>query len=254
MFVEINGRLTRVMDFGTGSKTLVTHGGFTGNWELWEQQAEALSHEGWRVIAYDHRGSGVIDVDTGPLSVDSMVDDLFAVLDHFGLDKCVLAGESMGTAVAILAALRDPARFDGLVLVAGTGVWRRVSLVPFLAGLGVAYRLTLRLFVTLAIPEKDVRGYVRRWALSILRQARPRAARKLIAMLIGLDLRPRLATLRVPTLVIHGTRDLIVLARDGRALAAALPNSELLLLTGAGHVPTMTRPYEVTNAIKRRFG
>lgn len=254
MFREINGRLTRVMDFGHGPKTLLTHGGWTGNWELWEQQAERLSRAGWRVIAYDHRGSGFNAVDPDSISLDAMVDDLFAVMDDLGVERCVLAGESMGTAVAILAALRDPSRFDGLVLLAGTAVWRRVNLVPFLTSLRLAYRVTLRVFVTVAIPEKDARAHVRPWGLSILRQPSPRAARKLVSSIIGLDLRSRLAALRLPTLVVHGGRDAIVLPRDGRALAAALPDAEFLLLRGAGHVPTMTRPVEVADAIRRRFG
>lgn len=255
VFIEINGRLTRVMDFGQGDRTLVTHGGWTGNWELWEQQAEALAKQGWRVIAYDHRGSGVTDTSDGAasISLDSMVDDLFAVMDALGIERCVVAGESMGTTIALLAVLRCPERFDGLVLVAGSGVWRRVSTMPFLAGLTIAYRLTLRVFAAIAIPERDVRRYVRRWALSILRQARPRAARKLVAVITGHDLRPRLAEVDVPTLVVHGTRDLIVLPRDGRALAAAIPRAQLVMIEGAGHVPTMTRPAEVSEAIVSRF-
>jgi len=251
---EINGWRTRVMDFGRGEKVLVTHGGWTGNWELWEQQAEALSREGWRVVAYDHRGSGFCDVDERDVSLDAFVADLFGVLDELGIDRCVLAGESMGTAVALLAALREPDRFSGLALVAGGGVWRRVTLIPFWLGLRIAYRLTLRAFVALAIPERDVRSYMRRWGRSILRQASPSAARKLIRTMAGVDLRPQLATVRVPTLVVHGTRDPIVLPRDGRALADAIPGAELVWLRGAGHVPTMTRPTEVSGAIARRFG
>ena len=73
MLREINGWRTRVLDFGSGQKTLVTHGGWTGSWELWEQQADALSREGWRVIAYDHRGSGFADVDVAGISLDVLV-------------------------------------------------------------------------------------------------------------------------------------------------------------------------------------
>lgn len=253
MIREINGWRTRVMDFGSGDRVLVTHGGWTGNWELWEQQAEALSRDGWRVIAYDHRGSGFTRVDPDSISLESMVDDLFAVLDELEIERCVVAGESMGTSVAILAALREPQRFDGLVLVSGSGVWRKISVLPFLWSLRAAYRLTLRNFTVIAVPEKDVRGYVRPWAHSILKQARPNAARKLIRSLLGVDLRARLRDIQVPTLVIHGTRDLIVLPRDGRALAAAIPGAELVMLDGAGHVPTMTRPEQISAAIGRKF-
>lgn len=253
MLIEVNGWLTRVMDFGAGDRVLLAHGGWTGTWELWEQQAELLSRAGWRVIAYDHRGSGFSEVDPSEISLEVMVDDLFAVLDRLGVSQCVVAGESMGTAVAVLAALRDPERVRGLVLVAGSPVWRRVSLVPFLINLRLFYRITLRAFIALAVPERDVRGYVRPWGLSILRQARPAAARALIRALLGADLRSRLSQITVRTLVIHGTRDPIVLPRDGRALAAAIPGAQLVMLPGAGHVPTMTRPAEVAAAICRSF-
>lgn len=254
MFLELNGWRTRVMDFGSGEDVLVTHGGWTGNWGLWEQQAEELSRQGWRVIAYDHRGAGFSDVDADQISLDALVDDLFALLDGLGVERCVLAGESMGTTVVLLAALRQPERFSGIVLVSGSGVWRRVSLLPFLCGLRTAYRFTLRTFITLAVPEKDVRRYMRRWGLSILRQARPPAARQLIRSLVGVDLRPRLPGIQPPTLVIHGTRDPIVLPRDGRALAAAIPGADLVWVSGAGHIPTMTRPTEISDAIASRFG
>ena len=243
-----------MVDLGSGERVLVTHGGWTGNWELWEQQAEVLTRQGWRVIGYDHRGSGFAGVDPSDISLDLLVDDLFAVLDELEIERCVVAGESMGTSVVALAALREPERFDGLVLVAGSGVWRNLSLMPFLVGLTVAYRATLKAFITLAVPERDVRRYVRRWGLSILRQARPAAARKLIRSLVGVDLRERLSDMRVPTLVLHGTRDLIVLPRDGRALAAAIPGATFVPIPQAGHVPTMTRPAEVSAAIHWRFG
>jgi pimeloyl-ACP methyl ester carboxylesterase len=81
------------------------------------------------------------------------VDDLFAVMDWVGVQRCVVAGESMGTTIVLLAALRQPDRSDGVVLVAGSGVWRRLSTIPFLAGVAGAYRLTVRAFVTIAIPS-----------------------------------------------------------------------------------------------------
>ncbi|GAC1440192.1 MAG: alpha/beta fold hydrolase [Mycobacteriales bacterium] len=253
MFIDVNGKRLRVMDFGTGDRVLVTHGGWTGNWELWSQQAEALTRQGWRVVAYDHRGSGQSPTPGEAITPQTLVRDLFAVLDHLNIRGCVLAGESMGTAVVLLAALEQPERFKGLVLVAGAPVWRRLSLSPFLWGLRLAYYVTVRVFITLAVPERDVRGHMRRWARALVGQARPCDARALVAGLIGTDLRARLADLTLPALVVHGAKDRIVPARDGKALAAALSNSELLMLPGAGHVPTMTRPHEVSAAIARKF-
>jgi pimeloyl-[acyl-carrier protein] methyl ester esterase len=54
-----------------------------------------------------------------------------------------------------------------------------------------------------------------------------------------------------PTLVIHGDADAIVPIARGRELAAALPNAKLVVLKGAGHVPTLTRPAEIAREIER---
>jgi pimeloyl-ACP methyl ester carboxylesterase len=56
-----------------------------------------------------------------------------------------------------------------------------------------------------------------------------------------------------PTLIIHGTEDVIVPIESSRALRELIPNSELVELSGCGHVPTMTRPREVYEAILKRF-
>jgi len=58
-----------------------------------------------------------------------------------------------------------------------------------------------------------------------------------------------LSRVSVPTLVIHGADDAIVPLAIGRAVAAAISNSELVVLPNAGHVPTLTRPAEVVEAI-----
>jgi pimeloyl-ACP methyl ester carboxylesterase len=254
VYETINGRLLRVADFGRGDRVLVAHGGWIGSWELWQQQAELLSREGWRVVSYDHRGAGQSLAAPGDISLEALVDDLLAVLDHRGIERCVLAGESMGSAVALTAALRAPERFDGLVLVGGSALWTRLQLAPFLWNLRLAYRLTLRGFIRLAVPEKDTGRQIRRWGRSILAQADRRAARALVATMIGTDLRPRLREVRVPALVIHGSRDLIVPPRFGRQLAGGIPDAQLEVLEGAGHVPTLTRPAEVTDLIRAKFG
>lgn len=56
-----------------------------------------------------------------------------------------------------------------------------------------------------------------------------------------------------PTLIIHGTKDVIVPIESSRALKDLIPNSDLVELNGCGHVPTMTRPREVYEAILKYF-
>ena len=62
-----------------------------------------------------------------------------------------------------------------------------------------------------------------------------------------------LGNISLPTLVIHGTKDTIVPLKLGQQIADAIPDAELVVFEGTGHVPTMTRPHEVVAAIQRRF-
>jgi pimeloyl-ACP methyl ester carboxylesterase len=63
-----------------------------------------------------------------------------------------------------------------------------------------------------------------------------------------------LSRISVPTLVMHGSADVIVPPELGRQVAHEIPDAQFLLIEGAGHVPTITRPLEVVEAIRARFG
>ena len=254
MFVPVNGRLLRVLDVGRGDRVFVAHGGWVGGAELWQQQVELLTQRGWRVVTFDHRGSGQSPAKAANVSVDGLVDDLEAILHQLDIERCVLGGVSMGTVAALRVARRVPERVEGLVLVGGSSRWPNWQVRPLVAGLTVFYRGTLAAFGALAIVEPDVRHRVRRWFRQISRQADPRAARAMMRSLSGTDLRAEVESLHRPALLIHGTRDLIVLPRFARELAESLPDSELKLLPGAGHLPTLTRPREIADAVHARFG
>ena len=65
------------------------------------------------------------------------------------------------------------------------------------------------------------------------------------------DVDPR--RIDIPTLILHGTADVIVPIERSRQLAELLQDAEIVEFEGSGHVPTMTRPNEVVDAILRRF-
>jgi pimeloyl-ACP methyl ester carboxylesterase len=99
MFVEVNGTLLHVVTLGSGPRVLVATGGWAGSWEMWLDVVTGLSH-GWRVIAFDHRGAGESPLGSD-FSAARLRDDVVAVLDHFGVETAVLAGESQGGLVAL---------------------------------------------------------------------------------------------------------------------------------------------------------
>jgi pimeloyl-ACP methyl ester carboxylesterase len=253
MFINVNGQLLNTAVFGTGPRTLVAHGGWVGNWEMWQQPFELLSPR-WRCIGYDHRGAGESTVRPADITPDALVRDLFSVLDAFGVERCVLAGESLGAVVVLEAARRQPERFDGLVLVDGGPAVVEDRVRRMIDGARQDYPATIAWFVDACVPEPDSE-HIRRWGRHILARADAEAAARMFeCYLDDPQPMPPLAEIRVPALVIHGTADAIVPAAVGEWVAGQLPDAKLVLLEGAGHVPTMTRPHQVVDAIESRFG
>jgi pimeloyl-ACP methyl ester carboxylesterase len=249
MLIGVDGHHLRVADLGRGTPLLL-HDGWVASWDLWLPLIEQLQHD-WRCLAYDHRGAGASTFPPFAIAPDALVDDVFRVLDAAGVDRCVIAGESMGCLVVEQAVLRDPSRFLGLVLVGGPD---RSELAPARHAEMAATAERIRGdwpayvdgFVTACLPEPDA-GPLHRWGVGTLLPAGPEAAVEMFASHV--DVAPRLEDIAVPTLVLHGTRDAIVPVADGESVAARIPGAELVLLDAVGHVPPLTRPHDVAAAI-----
>jgi pimeloyl-ACP methyl ester carboxylesterase len=254
MFVNSRDSQFFTIDFGAGPRELLALGGWAGSWEVWTPTLAVLSRT-WRAAAYDHRGTGTTVAPVESITVDNMVDDVFAIADALGLDRPVLAAESAGATVALLAALQRPERFGGLAIVGGLIHHPRPDgETPFAAGLRANFAATIDSFVAACVPESEPDcAAFRRWGRQILARSGPAAAIRLYESVAGIDLRPRASEINLPALVIHGEADALVPVSDARALAARLPNSVLRLIPGAGHVPSITRPVEVAGMIDSFF-
>jgi len=253
MFIEVGEAKIYAATFGsTSSPVIVGIGGWIGSWELWAEPFSILSQR-WHTIAYDHRGAGATTAPAESINFDRLVDDVFAVLDAYKVEHCVLAAESAGALTALGAALKNPKRITGLVIVDGM-YFREASPEndPFLLGLRNAYSKTLDQFVEACVPEPDSE-HIKRWGRQILNRASQEAAIALYLSASGIDLRNELGRISQPTLILHGEADVIASIDGAKQLAQILPHAKLSVFPGAGHVPTMTRPKEVAREITDYF-
>ncbi len=252
MFIAHNDAQFFTVSFGNSPRTILALGGWAGSWEVWTNTFGHLSST-WRAVAYDHRGTGATIAPVESITVANMTADIFVVMDALNIEQCVLAAESAGAITALHAILQQPQRFQGLVLVDGL-YYRPASeaVDPFVVGLKNDFPATIAQFVDTCVPESDSDA-IRRWGRQILMRSEPAAAIQLYECVYGQDLRPHLGQITQPTLVIHGEQDHLVPVEAAQWLTTQLPDSRLEILPGAGHVPTVTRPYEVADAINRRF-
>jgi pimeloyl-ACP methyl ester carboxylesterase len=252
MFIHSTDAQLFALDFGAGQRELLAVGGWAGSWEVWAPTLASLSRS-WRVAAYDHRGTGATVCPVESITIANMVDDILAVVEGLELARPVLAAESAGATIALLAVLRHPERFAGLALVDGV-IHHEQAAHPFAAGLRADFDATIAAFAASCVPESEPdAAAVRRWGVKILERSGQTAAIALYESVAGIDLRSRLGDVSLPALVIHGTADALVPEAKARELVAALPQAALHLIPGAGHVPTMTRPDEVARALDEFF-
>lgn len=248
MFHTVGSRRVHSVAFGDGPATLVGVAGSFANWEIWEPVFELLSPS-WRVIGFDHDGVGETKVPIEEISHERHIETLLSVLDAQGADRCVIAGDSANAAVAIAAVLRQPERFDGLVVVNGHA-WGfdRPEVRQFIEGLRTRFSATIDFFVDLVFPEDDS-DHLKAWLRDIIERTGSEAAAAILEANLAIDLRPRLPDVRIPTLIIHGALDATSGSAldDAREMAALVPDAELVLLDDAGHLPLLSRPKVVAD-------
>jgi 3-oxoadipate enol-lactonase len=114
-FIEANGVSLHYAADGAGKPIVLIHemGGTMESWNLVAQNLAAKR----RVIRYDTRGAGFSEKIRGPLTIDTMTDDLIALLDELGIsEKIALGGTAVGGAIALHTAYRFPDRIAAVAV------------------------------------------------------------------------------------------------------------------------------------------
>jgi pyruvate dehydrogenase E2 component (dihydrolipoamide acetyltransferase) len=124
--VEVGGRRLRYFDLGEGGTPLVLIHGFGGDLNNWLFNHPALAANR-RVIALDLPGHGESGKALKTGDLNELSTSVLALLDHLDIGKAHLAGHSMGGAVSLDIARREPKRVASLVLIASAGLGREIN-------------------------------------------------------------------------------------------------------------------------------
>ena len=244
---------------GQGPPTVVLHGGPGAHHDYLLPGFDLLASRR-TLIYYDQRGGGQSPVERDvPVGWREQVADLEALRDIWELDRLTVVGYSWGGLLAMLYAVTHPDRVARIALVSPAPAWREAreeferrfgerNLAPELQ----ARRRTLR---ESGLRERDPEAYQRQiFDLSVeayfsdpsrVGEMTPfrvtgRTQQEVWAGLGDYDLRPALAKLTVPAIVLHGEDDPIPIA-SARAAAEAL-GAEFHPIPGCGHVPHVEAP------------
>lgn len=260
----VDGRpIHYTVDGPEGSPVVVfLHGRQIEGLETWREGARALSRVGMRVLAIDLAGFGRSTRDPEvDYSVVGQAETAAKVLNMLGISGATLVGHGWGSAVALEIARRQPQFVGRLVLVGpivydeDAPAWRAVAEVPrlgramawaFEAGgplwkwrLERGFRRPGRLdpaYLEAAVEVTRIRGTQRAWAT-------------MAAAWEGSDLPRALGAIGQPALVVRGSHDERVSAREAERLAEALPNAQALTVEDAGHLAHLEQPDRVHQVV-----
>ena len=237
--VTVNGVDTRYRLDGTGETVALVHG-VGSRLEAWDGVVARLQDR-YRLLRYDLRGHGESAKPSGPYTVDDFVADLRGLLDALTIERCHVAGFSLGGLIAQGFALTHPASLDRLVLlstVAGRTPEEQAR---------VAERLDI---VASGIPGGHFQRSVERWFTDAFRRDHPDLIDSLAALnaandpdgyaasyrvLALTDLADRLGAITAPTLVVTGEHDQGSNPRMARLMHARIAGSTLRILPGLRH-------------------
>jgi pimeloyl-ACP methyl ester carboxylesterase len=223
------------IDSGSGVPLVLVHGGESDR----TQYATLRAHlgAGIRAISYDQRDSGITVNPPLPYTLGDLADDLVALLDALGLERAHLLGTSFGGAVVQHTAIRHPERVASLVLIATTPSF---ALCPTTVN---------ELF---DMPHDDRQKAVRDFFVTPKGQAElhTRAAQTLVHRdpektgrrhdaAREHEVRDRLGEITAPTLIVHGTADLLAPYSGALLMKERIPNAELRSIEDGRHAIAM---------------
>jgi sigma-B regulation protein RsbQ len=252
--VQVSGR-------ETGQPMVFAHG-FGCDQNMWRFVAPAFADE-YRIVLFDHVGAGNSDLSaynpTRYGSLQGYASDVLDICRELDLTRVVFVGHSVSAAIGMLAAIEEPERFEALVLVGPSpcyiddgdyaGGFSREDIEGLLESLDSNYLGWSSAMAPVIMGNLDRPELGMELTNSFCRTD-PAIARHFARVTFLSDNRVDLPKLKVRSLVLQCSEDVIAPQCVGEYVHRNIPGSELVLMQATGHCPNLSAPEETIAAIK----
>jgi len=259
--VSLGDMVINYHDIGQGPPVLLVHGSGPGAtaWANWRLTIPALKDQ-FRVIAPDMAGFGYTDTkDPVNFSMDVWDGQLTALIDHLGVDKVVIVGNSFGGSVALEFALRHPERCTALVLMGPVGlsfpltegldaVWGYRPSLEAMAGLLNVF-VADNSFISDDLVEMRYQASIRADVQDRFSSLFPAPRQRWVDALAHSEGDVRGITQE--TLIVHGLQDKVIPYAASERLASVMPNAELVSIDQCGHWVQIEQTEKFNNLLLR---
>ncbi|MFX1581501.1 MAG: alpha/beta fold hydrolase [Promethearchaeota archaeon] len=212
---------------------------------LWDQQY-SLANEA-RLILLDLPGHGGSDPLEGEITVPYFATIVAQFIQELGMERVVPVGHSLGGAITLQLALDFPELLQGLILI-GTGA--KLGVLPaILQGLKTDFKTGIDLAIGHLAFAPGADSKLVELSKTECQSCDPDVGYADFVACNQFDIREKVQTIEVPTLVIVGQEDQMTPVKWSQFLADTIPNAELCVIEQAGHLVMLEQPFKVNQAI-----
>ena len=245
-YIDVGDAALRWDLAGAGDRTVVLVHEMGASLESWDEVVPILGTRR-RVLRFDWRGSGLSHKLRGTADLDVLSGDIAALLDEAGIaGRVALAGGAVGAAIALNFALRFPARASAVVAMAPATDLAEDRRAALIQRFELVEREGMRALAASGLdaswPPAMREGNTARFEAFRARWLGndPSSFAAINRMLLGLDLRPKLASLKCPALVLAGRHDHVRPAPVVEAVAQAIPGARVKVIETGHFMPAQT--------------
>lgn len=253
--VSVTGKLDAL-------ETLLFIPGFGTDQRAWQGVASAFAEE-YRLVLFDNAGTGRAApeafIQSKYLNLNTYADDVLDICKALELANVILVGHSVGSMIAVLVAIKQPALVAKLIVIGASprylndvdyyGGFSEKDLSAVYSAISMDFDNWLDHFSRQAMDNPQKPSLARYFAESIRAIPRDQILTTLCAIFQS-DHRDDLEKLNQPTLIIQAKEDVFVPLEVAEYLHASIPNSQLIVINACGHLPHISAPLGVITAIR----
>ena len=221
--------------------------GAGGNHLYWPPQLRRLP--GYRVYAIDLPGHGHSG-GTGQQTIASYASTILKWMENIDLHSAVFLGHSMGSAITLSLALEHPEHVLGLGLLGGGA---RMKVNPTLieqTSSSTTFHNAVEALITWSFAPQTPPELVQ-LASQRLAETRHSVLHADLIACEAFDLEERISEIKQPTIIIVGDQDKMMPVRQSQILSNSIPNAQLAIIPGAGHMVMLEQPQAVSEVLRQ---
>ncbi len=233
-------------DVKTKRPPMILIHGAGGNHLTWPPQIRRLAGE--TIYAPDLPGHGKSE-GFGRQSIDEYADDIISFMQALKIRKAVIVGISMGSAIALMLALKYPKKVSGLGLLGGGAKMRVAPIILEDAGNPNTFESVVELVNTNCFSESAPQNLVQLSKQNMMKIRPPVLLGDFLAC-NEFDATDQLEKIKIPTLILCGAEDQMMPPKFSESLRDGIPNSKLQVVDHAGHMAMLEQPDTVEDLLK----